>query len=173
MLAAGMVQHQIQNYPDAHGLTVSHQSIKILHGAIVRINGVVVGYIVLVISGAGVDGHEPQTGDPQLPQVGQLLPQTVQVSDAVAVGVTVGVYEYLIPDPVIVVRALPQSGDLPQGFFCPLGGGRCGFRGDGFCSRERGFCRLRNLCRGCCTSAQQQKCQYQAQHFREFHNVTP
>ena len=119
VVGAGVVHHQIQYHPDAPLPAGCQQGLHVLHGAVVRIDGAVVRYIVLVVRGAGMHRHQPDAIHAQLLQIVQSLHNPTQVADAVSVGIPEGVDEDLIPGAEAVVGAFPQGVDLRKGLLRP------------------------------------------------------
>ena len=100
---AGVVQHQVQDHPDVPGLALGHEFLKIRHGAVLGVDGIIVRYVVLMVGRAGVNGHQPDAVYPQLLQIVQLGDHSPQIADAVAVGIAEGVHKNFVPGAVIVV----------------------------------------------------------------------
>ena len=166
---AAVVDHQIDDHVDIPLIALGDQLLEILHGAILRIDGIVVGYVILVVGGTGMDRHQPDTVDAQFLQIVQLGDHALQVTNAVSIGVTEGVNEDLIVSTIVVVGAGSQRIDLSQYllscFFCNSRHGRCRLCGLGHQSRPRGFrggSRFRIGPAGG-TANKEQKCQQQAQ----------
>ncbi|MNC65153.1 hypothetical protein D3C75_1154190 [compost metagenome] len=67
MLVGGMVQHQVQNQLHPPGMNLPEQLVEILHGAVFRSHGLVVGDVVAVVVIGGLVGRtNPDDADPQL-----------------------------------------------------------------------------------------------------------
>ena len=71
MLGTGMVQHQVDDDMDVPLLALRHEVVKILHGTVLGIDGIVIGYIILMVRGAGMNGHQPDALDSQVLQIVQ------------------------------------------------------------------------------------------------------
>lgn len=61
-----MVHHQIHNYLDAPFMCLLDQCLHIFERSIVRINTPVIGYIITVIAGRGVNRHQPYSSYTQI-----------------------------------------------------------------------------------------------------------
>ena len=103
---------------DVPFLTLGHESVKICQCTILRINVVVVAHIVLVVGLAGMNGHQPKSGDTQILQIIQLGRKTLQVADSIAVRIAERINKHLVIGTVVVVRAFAQRFDLCK---CLLG----------------------------------------------------
>ncbi len=88
VLVRGVVEHQVEDYADAAPVGFIQQALKVLHGAKAGIDGVVVGHIVAKVGvRCGEDGRKPDGVHAQVLQVIQLPADSVQIADAVAIGV--------------------------------------------------------------------------------------
>ena len=137
-----MVHDQIQNHADIPLVARSDQLLKILHRTVLGIDGIIVGYIIFVISGAWVNGHQPNAGDSQLLQIVQLGDHTLQITDSIAVRVAEGIDEDLVEGAIVIIGAFAQCFDPRNGLLCLFRGGwQNRFRGCRFgCqNRPRGF----------------------------------
>ena len=109
VLIGGVVDDQVHHELDVVLVRGFEQLIEVFHGAELGHDGTVVGDVVaVVIVRGGVDGGEPQHLNAQLGEVRDLLGDTGQVADAVAVGVVEGAGVDLVDN----------------GFLPPLGLGR-------------------------------------------------
>ena len=113
MIHTGVVQHQIQNHPDIPLFALGQKKVKILHGAVLGVDIIVIHHIVFVIGAARVDGHEPDAVEAHVLNVIELRGQTLQVADAVTVAVAEGIDKHLVKGAVqiIVLRAYVTAGD--------------------------------------------------------------
>ena len=101
-------------------LTFCQKRLEVLHGAVAGVDGIVVRYIIFMVRGTGMNGHQPDAVDAQRLQIVQFGGDSVEVADAVAVGITEGVDENFIPGPVIVIGRRSQFPDPGQSRFGPL-----------------------------------------------------
>ena len=115
--AAAVVYDQIKDDLDATLVALGHQRVKIVHGAVLRINGIVVIDIVLMIAVAGVDGHQPNAVYAQFLQIIQLGNDALQIADAIAIGIAEGVNKNFVPSAIIIIRAAAQLSILLQPCF--------------------------------------------------------
>ena len=61
-----MVPHKINDDFDAARMGLGQELTKIVHGAIVGVDGSVVGHVIAVVTGRRKNGHEPQASDAQI-----------------------------------------------------------------------------------------------------------
>ena len=109
VLVGGVVDDQVHHELDAVLVRGFEQLVEVFHGAELGHDGTVVGDVVAVVVVRGrVDGGEPQHLNTQVGEVRNLLGDTGQVADAVAVGVVEGAGVNLVDN----------------GFLPPLGLGR-------------------------------------------------
>ena len=91
VLVGSVVDDQVHHELDAVLVRGFEQLIEVFHGAELGHDGTVVGDVVAVVVVRGsVDGGEPQHLNTQIGEVRNLLGDTGQVTDAVAVGVVEG-----------------------------------------------------------------------------------
>ena len=131
VVVAGVVQDEVGDDMDVPLLALGHQLLEVGHGAVLGIDVIVVPNVILVVGLTGMDGHEPDTVDAQLLEVVQLGDDTLQVTNAVTVGVAEGIDENFVEGTVVIIRRFAKKGDLSQCCF-----GLCGL--SGFQSRPRG-----------------------------------
>ena len=106
VLVGAVVDDQVHHELDAVLVRGFEQLIEVFHGAELGHDGTVVGDVVAVVVVRGsVDGGEPQHLNTQIGEVRNLLGDTGQVTDAVAVGVVEGAGVNLIDH-----RFLPPLG---------------------------------------------------------------
>ena len=103
MAVAGMVHYQVHNDPDTTLMGLVDQVLEILKRAVIGVDGIVVGYIVLVISGRGMDRHQPNAVKAHLLNVIQLSGNTVQIADTVVIGIIEAMHKDLIPVTVLII----------------------------------------------------------------------
>jgi hypothetical protein len=86
-----VVEHQVDDHPDAAVLRRTQEVDEVAQAAEPRIDTEVVGDVIAVVApGRGVEGHQPEAGDPEPRQVVDLADQAAEVTDPVAVAVEVG-----------------------------------------------------------------------------------
>ena len=109
VLIGGVVDDEVHHELDAVLVRGFEQLVEVFHGAELGHDGTVVGDVVaVVVVRGGVDGGEPQHLNAQVGEVRNLLGDTGQVADAVAVGIIEGAGVNLVDN----------------GFLPPLGLGR-------------------------------------------------
>src|SRR6266513_5585905 len=78
---------------------------KIVECSVVRINIVIIGDVVAVIAQRRwIKGQEPDGGDAELLEIIELLDQSTEVADAVAIAVMEGLDVQLVNDRVFVPK---------------------------------------------------------------------
>jgi len=127
MLRRGVVEHQVDDHADAALVGLVEQAPQVVVGAVLGVDGVIVGDVIAVVTGRGHDGHQPETGDAQIAGRGgvaivkivQPRDQARQVADAVAIAVVIAAHEQLVKDSVVppglAVGALCQRAILTHG----------------------------------------------------------
>jgi hypothetical protein len=81
-----------------------YEFFEVIECAVVGVDGIIVDYVILVISRRWMYGHKPYSVEAHLFDVIKLGGYSVEIADAVVVGVIEAVYEYLIPVAIIVVN---------------------------------------------------------------------
>src|SRR5690606_2153835 len=97
VLVAAVVDHQVHDDLDAALVRLGQQVVEIGQRAVLGVDAAVVGDVVAVVAGRGVDRHQPDAADAQRLQVVEFRGDAVQVADAVAVGVDPAAHEDLVP----------------------------------------------------------------------------
>ena len=113
MPVAGVVDHQVHDHLDAALVRLGQQVLEVGHAAVLRVDAVVIGDVVAVVAGRGVDRHQPDAADAERLQVVELGGDAVEVADAVAVGVVPAAHEDLVPHAGAVGGATPSSSPWP------------------------------------------------------------
>ena len=111
MEGPGMIDGKIQDQLDAPFVAEPDQFLQILHGAELRVNGVIIIHVVLVIGLGFEDRREPDAFDSQTQPGGALsvieivhaFDNAFQVSDAVPVGIREGSHENLIEHTIVIL----------------------------------------------------------------------
>ena len=105
-----MVQYQINNQLDPPLVALLQQSVKILHAAVQRINGLIIRHVIFMIGRGRHNGHQPDPVKTHVRHIVQLGNYSLQISDSVAVAVVKRIHKYLIPCTVIIVNYLHFPG---------------------------------------------------------------
>ena len=88
MLVRGVIDHQVHHQLHAAGVNALQHAVKIGHGAeFLHDVAVIRDVVAVVIIGRGEERAEPQHRDAQILQIVQMLGDTVQVADAVPIGI--------------------------------------------------------------------------------------
>src|SRR5882672_11404544 len=87
MLTRRVIQDQVDEHANLMLVCRRDERLEIVVRAVVRLDLVVVGDVVAVLARRFRDGHEPDTVGAQAGDVIELLRQTTQVADAIAVAV--------------------------------------------------------------------------------------
>ena len=117
-----MIDYQIKNDMDIPLLAFCQEGVEIFHSAVGRVNGIVVGDIVFMVRGTGMDGHQPNAAHTQFLQIVQFRSDTGQIADTVTVGIAEGVYKDLVPGAIVIIGTLPQCVNIFQCLSCLLRG---------------------------------------------------
>ncbi|OQA18573.1 MAG: hypothetical protein BWY63_01998 [Chloroflexi bacterium ADurb.Bin360] len=109
MLCGSVVEHQVNDNADAARVRLGHQLLEICIGAVFVIHGIVICDIVAVVAGRLMDGHKPDTGDPQVVigggvavvEIVELLYKPLQVAHTVAIAIVEAAHEDLVEDGIV------------------------------------------------------------------------
>ena len=113
MVGGSMVEDHIEHEADAAVGSFLDQGVGVVHGTEHGIDAVIIGYIIaVVIHGGQEERGDPQIIHPEIFQVVQAAADSVQVADAVAVGIAEGFDINLVYGAVSEIR----HGDPPYRF---------------------------------------------------------
>jgi hypothetical protein len=91
VLVRRVVDHEVDEHTYATLLRAVGEFDKIADRAVARIDAVIVGHVVAVIAmGGDLERHQPDGRDAETMQVVETAHQTLEVADAVAIGIHVG-----------------------------------------------------------------------------------
>src|SRR2546428_1894077 len=96
MLARGVVQYEIDEHTNVMLVRRGDERLEVIVRPIVRLDLVVVGDVVAVIARRFRHGHQPDAVGAEPGDVVELLRETAQIADAVAVAVVKRADEYLV-----------------------------------------------------------------------------
>jgi hypothetical protein len=100
-----VVDHQIDNNPDAERLSVIHERHELAVRTVWAVDSVEVGDVVAVIlARRGIEGLQPDAGDAEAGQVVEPPAHPFEVADGVAVGVEVFRDRHAADDRVLVAE---------------------------------------------------------------------
>src|SRR5579871_4962148 len=100
-----MVQHHFHNDSDSTLVGGRQEALEIVQRSVDWVNGSVVGDVVTVVAqGRREEGHQPYRVDSQIPQVVELLGQSLEVANAISVAVVKRTDVDLIDDSVLVPK---------------------------------------------------------------------
>ena len=117
MLVRGVVDDQLGQHADAVRVRRVDEALEVVERAVHRVDRRVVGDVVAVVpERRRVEGQQPQAGDAEVVQVGELLGQPGKVADAVAVAVVEGADVGLVDDRVLV----PEASDMAHGLMTKM-----------------------------------------------------
>ena len=119
VLVRGMVQDQFGYNPNTTGMGLPQKIMEITEGPVLRVDSEIIRDVVAVVAERrDVEGEDPDGGDAQVAQVGDLLQQTPEIADAVAVAVEEAPDMDLVNDGVLVPERdiFSQSGHCPYSF---------------------------------------------------------
>jgi hypothetical protein len=99
-----VVDHEIQDHPDAAAVGLAAQGGEVLVGAVLRVDALVVGGVVPVVARRDEDRHQPQRVHTEVGrgvgvavvEVVELGGQTPEVTDPVPVGILEAAHEGLV-----------------------------------------------------------------------------
>src|SRR5437764_1063407 len=115
VLVRGVVDDEVDEHPYAALLRAVSEFDKIANRAVARINAVIIGHVVAVIAmGRDLERHQPDGRDAETMQVVETAHQTLEVADAVGVGIHVGSNRQAI-DHCILVPKVIDHGTRPNG----------------------------------------------------------
>ena len=91
MLGGGVVEHHVQHQADAALVRFADKLLQILHRAVARVNGTVVGHIIAVVAlGRGEERRQPEIVNAQVGEIVQFRGDALQIAEAVTVRVHEG-----------------------------------------------------------------------------------
>ena len=131
VLLGGVVDDQIGDHLHVALVSFADQGAEIIEGAIVWMDAGVVTDCVAMIGRTGLNGHQPQSIDPQILQVVELLGDARQIAGAIAIAVIEAAHEHLV-DHLLV----PIVGDC-GGWLRGWRGGRIAGVAVGITSRQQ------------------------------------
>ena len=105
MLVGGVAQHHIEH--DAHAALAGRgdKLVKILHGAVPRIDGAIVRHVIAVVAlRRGVERREPQIVDAKVCQIVELGSDAGQIAQAIAIAIAEALHVDLVHDAILVIR---------------------------------------------------------------------
>src|SRR5688500_4864206 len=126
MLARRVVEHEVHEHANATLVRFRHEALEILVGSVLPVDLVVIRDVVAVIARRFGDRHQPDARGAKVAagaglavvDVIELLDETLQIADAVAITVVERADEYLVADPA--VPPIPRRGNS-TGNFRPSG----------------------------------------------------
>src|SRR5439155_17660111 len=111
VLVRGVVQHELGDHLQPPPTRLAHERPKVPEGPVGRMNALVLGDVVAVVpERRGIEGKQPDSRDPEVPEVIQLVDQPRQVPDAVGVPVVEGANVQLVDDRVSVPERTVGAG---------------------------------------------------------------
>ena len=109
MSVTAVVYHQIDNNANTALVCFVNQVFKVLKRAVIGIDRVIVGHVIFVIGGRGMNGHQPNTVKAHLFDVIELGGYTVEISNTVVVGIIKAVNENFVPVAVVIVNNVQRN----------------------------------------------------------------
>ena len=108
VLGRGVIEDHVEHDAAPVGLQGGDEVVEVLQGAHVRVDGAVVGHVIaVVLARRGEEGVEPDVVDAEGGDVGDLLDDSAQVTDAVARGIAEGSRIDLIDNGVFEGHGFP------------------------------------------------------------------
>ncbi len=100
----------VDEHPYAALLRAVSEFDKIADRAVARINAVIIGHVVAVIAmGRDLERHQPDGRDAETMQVVETAHQTLEVADAVGVGIHVGSNRQAIDHCILVPKVIDHG----------------------------------------------------------------
>jgi hypothetical protein len=91
MLVRCVIDHEVDEHTYAALLRAVGEFDKIADCAVARIDAVIIGHVVAVVAmGRDLERHQPDCRDAEPVQVVETAHQTLEIADAVAVGIHIG-----------------------------------------------------------------------------------
>src|SRR6202043_2575850 len=91
MLVGGVVDDEVDDDADAALPAAMGELDEVAERAVARIDAVIVGYVVaVVLAGRRLERHQPDRGDAEPLQVIEAPKQSLEIADAVAIGIHIG-----------------------------------------------------------------------------------
>ena len=119
MLIRGVIDDEIDNDADAALSAAMSEFDEIAERAVARIDAVIVGNVVAVVSaGRRLKRHQPDRGDAEPVQIVQPPQQSLEIADAVTVGVHIGADGQAIENAALVPEIIDHAGVAC--LVCPL-----------------------------------------------------
>ena len=110
VLVGGVVDDELGDDADVAAMRLRHEALEVLHRAVARMDVLVVGDVVAVVSERRrVERQQPERVDAEALEVVELLRQAGEVADAVVVAVEEGADVRLVDDGVLVPERIFRS----------------------------------------------------------------
>ena len=110
VLVRGVIDHEIDDDAHAALLRAVGELDEIAQRAVARIDAVIVRDVVaVVLAGRGLERHQPDRGDAKPVQIIQPPQQSLEIADAVAIGVHIGADGKAIEDGVLVPEVVDHA----------------------------------------------------------------
>src|SRR5215469_800131 len=105
MLIRGMVQHHLDNYANAPFVRGVQECFEIVERTVRWVYRAIIGNIVAIVpQGRGKERHQPDTVDPQILEVIQLLREPAEISVAISAAVVESADMDLVNNRVLVPK---------------------------------------------------------------------
>ncbi len=125
VLVAGVVHHQFGDDAQAAPVRLDHEGLEVVERAVGRVHAFVVGHVVTVVAQRRrVERQQPDGVDPQRLHMVQALRQAGEVTDAVAIGIGIGLDVQFVDDRVLVplrialTQCIAKAVGFDRGFGC-------------------------------------------------------
>ena len=104
MSVTAVVYHQIDNNANTALVCFVNQVFKVLKRAVIGIDRVIVGHVIFVIGGRGMNGHQPNAVVAHLLNVIELCGYTVEITDTIVVGIEIAMNKNLVPIAIVIIN---------------------------------------------------------------------
>ena len=113
MLVGSVIDNEVDDYADAALLAAMGELDKIAERAVARIDAVVIGDVVAVIlARRRLKRHQPDRADAKTVQIVKPAQQSLEIADAVSIGIHIGADGKTIEDAILVPEIVDHQTSL-------------------------------------------------------------
>ena len=111
MRIRGVIDDEVDDDADAALPAAMGELDEIAERAVARVDAVIVGNIVaVVLAGRGLERHQPDRGDAKAMQIIQPAQQSLEITNAIAIGIHIGADRQAIEYAVLVPEVVDHAG---------------------------------------------------------------
>jgi hypothetical protein len=128
VLIGRVIDDELGDHLQSQPVRLVQHGAKILERTVLRMDILIVGDVVaVVLQGRGIEGHQPEGVDAQIPDIFELGCQSLEIADAVVVRIEERLDVALVDDRVLVPKSVigidaGQRGGIQRGRFFRSGG---------------------------------------------------